>query len=147
MDLAPERPNVALRRDPDGALMVVLAFRNSGGSDVRLRRTLTIRAIAGLGAVLFLSALLSETGIVRSLAIVRQALGSLDRVKRVLRVTVYVQSAADFTQQSEVADAASEILYTVLSPAGGHTRTSVGVYQLPKNGSVEIDMVVAITPK
>ena len=49
-------------------LMVVLAFRNSGGSDVRLRRTLTIRAIVGLGAVLFLSALLSETGIVRSLA-------------------------------------------------------------------------------
>jgi enamine deaminase RidA (YjgF/YER057c/UK114 family) len=85
--------------------------------------------------------------VVRALAIVRQALGSLDRVKKVLRVTVYVQSAEDFTQQSEVADAASEILYSVLSPVGGHTRTSVGVYQLPKNASVEIDMIVAIAPK
>lgn len=85
--------------------------------------------------------------IVRALAIVRQALGSLDRVKKVLRVTVYVQSAEDFTQQSEVADAASEILYSVLSPVGGHTRTSVGVHQLPKNASVEIDMIVAVAPK
>ena len=85
--------------------------------------------------------------IVRALAIVRQALGSLDRVKKVLRVTVYVQSAEDFTQQSEVAAAASAILYSVLAPVGGHTRTSVGVDQLPKNASVEIDMIVAIAPK
>lgn len=82
---------------------------------------------------------------VRALAIMRQSLGCLSRIKKVLRVTVYVQSAADFTQQSEVADAASEILYSVLSPSGGHTRTSVGVYQLPKNAAVEIDLLAAIT--
>lgn len=80
----------------------------------------------------------------RALAILKQRLGCLSRVKRILRLTVYVQSAADFTQQSEVADAASEILYSVFSPSGNHTRTSVGVYQLPKNASVELDMIVAI---
>lgn len=84
--------------------------------------------------------------VMRALAILRQSLGSLDRVAKVLRITVYVQSAAGFTQQSEVADGASEILYAIFSPDGGHTRTSVGVYQLPKNASVEIDMIAAVTP-
>ena len=77
----------------------------------------------------------------RALALLRQSLGSLDRVKHILRITVFVQSAQDFTQQSEVADAASEVLYAVLGPAGAHTRTSVGVAQLPKSASVEIDLI------
>ncbi|MDB5802663.1 MAG: endoribonuclease [Rhodocyclales bacterium] len=86
----------------------------------------------------------AQVCILRCIAVLSQSLGSLERVKRILRVNVYVQSAADFTQQSEVADAASDILYAVFAPDGGHTRTSVGVYQLPKNASVEIDMLVAI---
>ncbi len=80
----------------------------------------------------------------RALAILRQSLGTLDRIKKILRITVYVQSAQDFTQQSEVADGASEILYAIFASAGVHTRTSVGVFQLPKNASVEIDMIAAI---
>jgi enamine deaminase RidA (YjgF/YER057c/UK114 family) len=84
--------------------------------------------------------------VVRALAVMHQALGSLERVERILRMTVYVHSAADFTQQSEVADAASEILNSLFAPNGGHTRTAVGVYQLPKNGAVEIDLVAAIRP-
>lgn len=84
--------------------------------------------------------------VMRALALLRQSLGSLERIRKVLRITVYVQSAQDFTQQSEVADGASEVLYTILGQAGVHTRTSVGVYQLPKNATVEIDMVVAVDP-
>jgi enamine deaminase RidA (YjgF/YER057c/UK114 family) len=80
----------------------------------------------------------------RALAVVRQTLGSLNRVERILRATVYVQSAAGFTQQSEVADAASEILYAVFAPAGGHTRTSIGAYHLPKNAAVELDLIAAV---
>ncbi|VVN99865.1 RidA family protein [Pseudomonas fluorescens] len=82
----------------------------------------------------------------RALAILGQLLGDLERIKQVLRINVYVQSAADFTQQSEVADAASEVLYSIFADAGVHTRTSVGVYQLPKNASVEVDMIVALEP-
>src|SRR6218665_321358 len=82
--------------------------------------------------------------VVRALAIARQSLGALDRIARVLRMTGYVQCDADFTLHSEAADAASEILYEVLAPLGGHTRTSVGVFQLPKNASTEIDLVLAI---
>jgi len=80
----------------------------------------------------------------RALAILRHTLGDFDRIKKILRITVYVRSAEDFSQQSEVADAASEVLYTMFDDAGVHTRTSVGVYQLPKNAAVEIDMIVAV---
>ncbi|MNY90631.1 Endoribonuclease L-PSP [compost metagenome] len=80
----------------------------------------------------------------RALALLRQELGSLDRVQRILRITVFVQCAQNFTQQSEVADGASEVLYEVLGDAGVHTRTSVGVYQLPKNAAVEIDLIAAV---
>lgn len=82
--------------------------------------------------------------VLRALAVIRQTVGTLDRVKKILRMTVYVKSAPHFVEQSEVADAASDILYTVFQPSGGHTRTSVGVFQLPKNAAVEIDMIVAL---
>jgi enamine deaminase RidA (YjgF/YER057c/UK114 family) len=82
--------------------------------------------------------------VLRALAIARQRLGSLARVERVLRMTVYVHSAPAFTLQSEVADGASEVLYAVFEPAGGHTRTSVGVAQLPKDAAVELDLVLAV---
>lgn len=80
----------------------------------------------------------------RALALLRQELGSLDRVARILRITVFVKCTEDFSQQSEVADGASEVLYSVLGAAGVHTRTSVGVYQLPKNAPVEIDLIAAV---
>ncbi|HZY17463.1 MAG TPA: RidA family protein [Ramlibacter sp.] len=83
---------------------------------------------------------------VRGLVLLQRELGSLDRIARVLRVGVYVQSADTFTQQSEVADAASALLKSVLGPAGVHTRTSVGVHQLPKNASVELEMTVRVRP-
>lgn len=84
--------------------------------------------------------------VMRALALLRQSLGSLDDVARILRITVYVQSSEDFTQQSEVADGASDVLFRVLGEAGIHSRTSVGVYQLPKNATVELDLIAAVGP-
>lgn len=77
----------------------------------------------------------------RALVLLYQQLGSLNGVARILRLNVYVQSAGGFTRQSEVANAASALLYQLLGEAGVHVRTSVGVYQLPKNAAVELDMV------
>lgn len=82
--------------------------------------------------------------VMRALTLLRQDLGSLARVQQVLRITVFVHSAPQFTQHSEVADAASEILQRVLGPAGRHSRTSVGVVQLPKNAAVELDLIAAV---
>lgn len=79
----------------------------------------------------------------RALALLQRSLGSLDAVAAVLKVNVYTQCSDDFTRLSEVADAASDLLLQVLGPAGAHARTSVGVYQLPKNATVELDLVAA----
>jgi enamine deaminase RidA (YjgF/YER057c/UK114 family) len=84
---------------------------------------------------------------IRALLLLRQRLGNLEAIGQVLRVGVYVQSAESFTQQSEVADAASDLLVQVLGEAGRHTRTSVGVYQLPKNASVELELTAAIAQR
>ena len=77
----------------------------------------------------------------RCLGLLKQALGSLDQVKAIPRITVYVRSAEDFDQQSEVANGASDLLHEILGAAGVHTRTSIGVMQLPKSAAVEIDMI------
>lgn len=82
----------------------------------------------------------------RGLALIVDAIGSLDKIKSLLRVTVYVRSTADFVDLSDVANGASDVFSHVLGDAGKHTRTTVGVYQLPKNAAVEVDMIVALRP-
>jgi len=77
----------------------------------------------------------------RCLGLLKQALGSLDQVRAIPRITVYVRSAEDFDQQSEVANGASDLLHEILGAAGAHTRTSVGVMQLPKSAAVEVEMI------
>lgn len=77
----------------------------------------------------------------RCLGLLKQALGSLGQVRAIPRITVYVRSAEDFDQQSEVANGASDLLHEILGAAGAHTRTSVGVMQLPKSAAVEVDMI------
>jgi enamine deaminase RidA (YjgF/YER057c/UK114 family) len=78
------------------------------------------------------------------LAQIRAALGSLDRVERVVRLGVFVSSAADFTEQPRVANGASELMERVFGEAGRHARSAVGVPVLPRGVPVEIDAIVAI---
>lgn len=82
--------------------------------------------------------------VMRALALLQRELGSLERVRTVLRITVYVQCTPEFTQHSEVADGASALLFSILDRAGAHARTSVGVLQLPKNATVELDLMAAV---
>lgn len=82
----------------------------------------------------------------RGLALIVDAIGSLDKIKSLIRITVYVKSTADFVDLSEVANGASDVFRHVLGDAGKHTRTTVGVYQLPKNAAVEVDMIAALRP-
>jgi len=73
-----------------------------------------------------------------ALAVLEVALGSLDRIERVLTVTGYVSSAPDFHEQPTVVDGASRVLADVFGEAGRHTRSAIGVASLPRNGAVEI---------
>jgi enamine deaminase RidA (YjgF/YER057c/UK114 family) len=80
-----------------------------------------------------------------ALAVLEAALGSLDRIERVLTVTGYVSSAPDFHEQPTVVDGASRVLADVFGDAGRHTRSAIGVAALPRNGAVEIEVTVAVS--
>jgi enamine deaminase RidA (YjgF/YER057c/UK114 family) len=81
--------------------------------------------------------------ILQGLACLKQALGNLDRIERVLKVTGFVASAPGFNDQPKVLDAASDLLGEILADAGRHARSAVGVAELPRNAAVEIEMIVA----
>lgn len=99
-----------------------------------LGRTVTVEEGAEAAAVCALNAL----------AVLEAALGSLDRVARVLTVTGYVASDPDFHRQPDVVDGASAILFQVFGDSGRHTRSAVGVAALPRGGAVEIEVTVAL---
>lgn len=73
-------------------------------------------------------------------------LGSLDRVRRILRVGVFVASSPGFVRQPEVANGATELLIEVFGDAGRPSRYAVGVTRLPLNACVEVELVARIAP-
>jgi enamine deaminase RidA (YjgF/YER057c/UK114 family) len=79
----------------------------------------------------------------QGLACLRQALGSLDRVERVLKVVGFVASGPGFRNQPQVVDAASRLFLDVFGEAGRHARSAVGVAELPRGAPVEVELVVA----
>lgn len=78
------------------------------------------------------------------LAAVKSVIGDLDKVSRVVKVTGYVNSALGYTNQPVVVNGASDLLGTLFGDAGKHTRVAVGVYELPLDATVEIEMIVEI---
>jgi enamine deaminase RidA (YjgF/YER057c/UK114 family) len=77
------------------------------------------------------------------LAQIEKAVG-LDRVERIVKLGVFVNSAGAFTDQPKVANGASELMEQVFGEAGRHARAAVGVPSLPLGAAVEIDAVVAV---
>lgn len=78
------------------------------------------------------------------IAQMKAALGSLDRVERIVKLGAFVTSTDDFTQQPEVANGASDLMITAFGDAGRHARAAVGVPCLPRGAAVEVDAIVAI---
>lgn len=114
------------------------------GQIPRVGDTIVVTGRAGADATLAQAKLAAKVCAMRALALLQRSVGSLDEIKRLLRMNLYVQCAADFSLQSEVADGASEVLFFVLGEAGAHTRSSIGVYQLPKNATVELDLIAVV---
>lgn len=86
---------------------------------------------------------LAQTAALGALAAIKQQLGDLDRVTRVVKMTVFVSSATDFTAQPQVANGASALFGKAFGELGRHTRSAVGVAVLPLNSPVELDVTVA----
>jgi enamine deaminase RidA (YjgF/YER057c/UK114 family) len=78
------------------------------------------------------------------LSLIRDAVGNLDRVGRVVKVLGFVASASGFNDQPLVMNGASELLQQVLGERGRHARSAIGVNELPRNIPVEIEMIVEL---
>lgn len=78
------------------------------------------------------------------LGTLQAALGDLNKLQRILKLTVLVNSAPSFTEQHLVANGASELLVQVFGDKGAHARCAFGVAQIPYSSCVEIDLVAEI---
>ena len=78
------------------------------------------------------------------LAQAKAALGDLGRIRRIVKITVFVASDPDFTEQHLVANGASDFLVAALGESGKHARSAVGVPSLPLNAAVEVEAVIEI---
>ena len=78
------------------------------------------------------------------LAQMKKALGSLDRVERVVKLGGFVNSTADFTDQPKVVNGASDLMAEAFGDAGRHARSAVGVNTLPLGVAVEVDAIVKV---
>lgn len=80
------------------------------------------------------------------IAQMKAALGSLDRVERIVKLGAFIASTPQFTDQPKVANGASELMVQIFGEAGRHARSAVGVPVLPLGAVVEIDAVVLVKP-
>lgn len=80
----------------------------------------------------------------QALAALREELGSLDRVRRIVKVTVWVAAPEGFTEQPQVANGASDLLVEVFGEAGKHARAAVSSPSLPLGVPVEVELVAEV---
>lgn len=76
------------------------------------------------------------------LAQIKRELGNLDRVKKIVRLSGFVNSVPEFSQQPKVINSASDLFFEILGEKGKHSRIAVGVDSLPLNSMTEIDAIV-----
>ena len=79
--------------------------------------------------------------IINALAQIKNELGSLDKISRIVRVSGFVNSTSEFTEQPKVINAASDLLFEIFGIKGQHSRIAIGVASLPLNSCVEIDAI------
>ena len=82
--------------------------------------------------------------LLNALAMVRQELGTLDHVVRIVRLTGHVASAEGFTQQPAVINGASDLLVQIFGEAGRHARLALGAAELPLNMCIEIELILQV---
>ena len=80
--------------------------------------------------------------IINGLAQLKANLGSLDKITKFVRISGFVNSNSDFTEQPKIINAASDLLVEIFGVMAKHSRIAVGVTSLPLNSTVEIDMIV-----
>lgn len=88
----------------------------------------------------------AKVAALNALAIVRSEVGSLDKVKRIVKMVGHIASAPGFTDQPQVLNGASDLLVQIFGESGKHARVAVGAAELPRQAPVEIELIVQVTP-
>jgi enamine deaminase RidA (YjgF/YER057c/UK114 family) len=86
----------------------------------------------------------SRIAVLNGLSIVKHEIGSLDQVKRIVKMVGHIASAPGFTDQPQVLNGASDLLVSVFGEAGRHARVAVGAAELPRHAPVEIELIVQV---
>lgn len=87
----------------------------------------------------------ARTAAINALAILKSNLGTLNKIRRCVKITGYVSSAPDFTEQPNVLNAASDFMFEIFGEVGRHARAAVGVSVLPLNSPVELEFIFEIS--
>lgn len=87
----------------------------------------------------------AKTATINALSVLKSNIGNLDKVKRCVKISGYIASAHDFTEQPKVLNAASDLIFEVFGEAGRHARAAVGVNVLPMNSPVEIEFIFEVS--
>ncbi|HTX62398.1 MAG TPA: RidA family protein [Acidimicrobiales bacterium] len=133
--------------DPLDAVVVHGGTARTSGQLPRIEGKLTCVGTLGDTVDVAEGAQAAEVCALNALAVLEEALGTLDRIERVLTVTGYVASAPGFHEQPAVMDGASKLLHKIFGDAGRHSRSAIGVAALPRGGAVEIEVVVALSDR
>ncbi len=86
----------------------------------------------------------ARNAVINGLAAVASVIDGVDNIRRVVRLGVFVNSSAGFTDQAKVANGASNFLVELLGENGKHVRAAVGVNELPLNAAVELELTVQV---
>ena len=86
----------------------------------------------------------ARVAVLNGISIVRSEAGSLDRVKRIVKMVGYIASASGFTDQPQVLNGASDLLVSLFGDAGRHARVAVGAAELPRQAPLEIELIVEL---
>ena len=88
----------------------------------------------------------AKVAALNALAIVRGEVGTLDKVKRIVKMVGHIASAPGFTDQPQVLNGASDLLVQIFGETGKHARVAVGAAELPRQAPVEIELIVQVAP-
>ena len=86
----------------------------------------------------------AELCLLNGLSVIKSTCGNLDNISKIVKITVFVNSADGFVQQAQIANGASELLVELFGEKGKHARSAVGVSELPINSAVEIELIVEV---
>lgn len=136
--LGSPRPRVeVVRQDAD---LLTVSGQVATGADGVLVATGTVGAQVDIETARRCAWQCAANVVSRALAVA----GGVERIERVVKVTVYVASTPDFVQQHLVADAATEFMVRVFGEAGRHARAAIGVAALPTGSPVEVEATLRL---